>query len=186
MRSRSRRAGITGRLACPRRKPARRSISRASPGSSAISAGVSPGRSLTNRLTSPICSHTLEDLRDPLWVCAELVRVAKAGYVEVPSRAAEQSRGWEHPRIAGLSHHRWLIEIDGPAHRVPDEVSPPACRLALLVAGIVSAQSPAGRSRAVAVLGTAIRVRRARDPRLGCPGRRIASGSFARCVPIPG
>jgi hypothetical protein len=60
-----------------------------------------------------ICSHTLEDLRDPLWVCAELVRVAKAGYVEVPSRAAEQSRGWEHPRIAGLSHHRWLIEIAG-------------------------------------------------------------------------
>jgi hypothetical protein len=60
-----------------------------------------------------ICSHTLEDLRDPLWVCAELVRVAKAGYIEVPSRAAEQSRGWEHPRIAGLSHHRWLIEIEG-------------------------------------------------------------------------
>jgi Methyltransferase domain len=60
-----------------------------------------------------VCSHTLEDLRDPLWVCAELVRVAKAGYVEVPSRAAEQSRGWEHPRIAGLSHHRWLIEIEG-------------------------------------------------------------------------
>jgi hypothetical protein len=60
-----------------------------------------------------ICSHTLEDLRDPLWVCSELIRVAKAGYVEVPSRRAEQARGWEHPRIAGLSHHRWLIDIDG-------------------------------------------------------------------------
>jgi hypothetical protein len=60
-----------------------------------------------------ICSHTLEDLRDPLWVCSELVRVAKAGYVEVPSRAAEQSRGWEASRIAGLSHHRWLIDLDG-------------------------------------------------------------------------
>ena len=60
-----------------------------------------------------ICSHTLEDLRDPLWVCSELIRVAKAGYVEVPSRAAEQSRGWERPRMAGLSHHRWLIDIDG-------------------------------------------------------------------------
>ncbi len=60
-----------------------------------------------------ICSHTLEDLRDPLGVCSELVRVAKAGYVEVPSRMAEQSRGWEHPRIAGLSHHRWLIDIAG-------------------------------------------------------------------------
>lgn len=60
-----------------------------------------------------ICSHTLEDLRDPLWVCAELLRVARAGYIEVPSRAAEQSRGWEHPRIAGLSHHRWLIDMAG-------------------------------------------------------------------------
>jgi hypothetical protein len=60
-----------------------------------------------------ICSHTLEDLRDPLWVCGELVRVAKAGYIEVPSRIAEQSRGWERDTIAGLSHHRWLIDIDG-------------------------------------------------------------------------
>jgi SAM-dependent methyltransferase len=60
-----------------------------------------------------ICSHTLEDLRDPLWVCREMMRVGKRGYIEVPSRAAESSRGWEHPRIAGLSHHRWLIDIEG-------------------------------------------------------------------------
>src|SRR5918999_2115646 len=40
-----------------------------------------------------VCSHTLEDLRDPIWVCSELVRVAKAGYVEVPSRLEEQSWG---------------------------------------------------------------------------------------------
>ena len=58
-----------------------------------------------------ICSQTLEDIRDPLWVCSEMIRVGKRGYIEVPSRAAESSRGWEHPRIAGLSHHRWLIEI---------------------------------------------------------------------------
>lgn len=59
-----------------------------------------------------ICSHTLEDIRDPLWVCHEMLRVGKRGYIEVPSRLAESCRGWEHPRIAGLSHHRWLIEID--------------------------------------------------------------------------
>jgi hypothetical protein len=59
-----------------------------------------------------ICSHTLEDVRDPLWVCSEMVRVAKRGYVEVPSRLAESSRGWESARIAGLTHHRWLIDID--------------------------------------------------------------------------
>jgi hypothetical protein len=60
-----------------------------------------------------ICSQTLEDLRDPLWVCSEMVRVGKRGYLEVPSRAAESSRGWEHPHMAGLSHHRWLIDIEG-------------------------------------------------------------------------
>ena len=60
-----------------------------------------------------ICSHTLEDLRDPLGVCSELVRVSKAGYIEVPSRLWETCRGMEHPRMAGLSHHRWLVEARG-------------------------------------------------------------------------
>jgi hypothetical protein len=36
-----------------------------------------------------ICSHVLEDIRDPLWVCAEMVRIGKRGYIEVPSRVAE-------------------------------------------------------------------------------------------------
>jgi hypothetical protein len=60
-----------------------------------------------------ICSHVLEDIRDPLWVCAEMVRIAKRGYIEVPSRIFETCRGVEHPDMAGLSHHRWLIEIVG-------------------------------------------------------------------------
>jgi hypothetical protein len=60
-----------------------------------------------------ICSHTLEDLRDPLSVCSELVRVSKAGYIEVPSRLWESCRGVEHPRMAGLSHHRWMVELQG-------------------------------------------------------------------------
>lgn len=60
-----------------------------------------------------ICSHTLEDVRDPLRVCAELIRVAKRGYLEVPSRAAESCLGLERPGQAGLSHHRWLIDIVG-------------------------------------------------------------------------
>ena len=60
-----------------------------------------------------ICSHTLEDLRDPLWVCAEMMRIGKRGYIEVPSRAWESARGHESPRTAGLSHHRWLIDITG-------------------------------------------------------------------------
>jgi hypothetical protein len=57
-----------------------------------------------------ICSHTLEDVRDPVWVCAEMIRVAKRGYIEVPSRVAESCRGVE-PGQVGWSHHRWLIDI---------------------------------------------------------------------------
>lgn len=57
-----------------------------------------------------ICSHVLEDIRDPIWVCAEMRRIAKRGYIEVPSRRAESSRGVE-PSQVGWTHHRWLINI---------------------------------------------------------------------------
>jgi Methyltransferase domain len=60
-----------------------------------------------------ICSHLLEDLRDPIWVCSELRRIAKAGYIEVPSRIEEQTLGVEHPRYAGYYHHRWIITLEG-------------------------------------------------------------------------
>jgi hypothetical protein len=57
-----------------------------------------------------ICSHTLEDLRDPLWVCSEMIRIGRAGYIEVPSRLVEACRGVE-PGQVGFSHHRWLIDM---------------------------------------------------------------------------
>lgn len=56
-----------------------------------------------------VCTHVLEDVRDPLWICSELQRIAKAGYIETPSRAVEQSKGVEHPCYAGYYHHRWLV-----------------------------------------------------------------------------
>jgi hypothetical protein len=61
-----------------------------------------------------ICSHTLEDVRDPLFVCSELIRVSKRGYIETPSRLAEMCRGWESERTAGLNHHHWIVDY-GPA-----------------------------------------------------------------------
>ena len=57
-----------------------------------------------------ICSHTLEDVRDPVFVCSELIRVSKAGYVEVPSRLEEQAWGVHGPWV-GWSHHRWLVDV---------------------------------------------------------------------------
>jgi hypothetical protein len=59
-----------------------------------------------------LCAQTLEDVRDPIWVCHELNRVAKAGYVEVPTRLAEQSAGMEGT-WPGWSHHHWICD---PTH----------------------------------------------------------------------
>ena len=56
-----------------------------------------------------VCSHTLEDVRDPVWTCSEMNRVAKAGYIEVPARLEEQSYGVQGPWV-GWSHHHWLID----------------------------------------------------------------------------
>jgi hypothetical protein len=57
-----------------------------------------------------ICSHTLEDIRDPIWVCQEINRVGRAGYIEVPSRLEEQTYGVHGPWV-GWAHHRWLVDV---------------------------------------------------------------------------
>lgn len=59
-----------------------------------------------------VCGHTLEDVRDPLFVCSEMQRIGKAGYIEVPSRLEEQAWGVAG-EFVGWPHHRWLIDLDG-------------------------------------------------------------------------
>jgi SAM-dependent methyltransferase len=56
-----------------------------------------------------ICSHTLEDVRDPVWVCSEISRIGKAGYIETPSRLEEQSWGVTGPYV-GRHHHHWMVD----------------------------------------------------------------------------
>lgn len=80
-----------------------------------------------------VCSHTLEDVRDPVRVCEEIERVGRAGYIEVPSRLEEQTFGIEGP-WAGWGHHHWLIDVNadgitfvfkhGVVHGRPDEQFP--------------------------------------------------------------
>ena len=65
-----------------------------------------------------VCAQTLEDLRDPIWVCSELDRVARAGYVEVPAPVEELTWGVQGPWV-GWGHHRWLFEVvDGALQAV--------------------------------------------------------------------
>jgi hypothetical protein len=65
-----------------------------------------------NAIDFVICSQTLEDVRDPIWVCKEIARIGKAGYVEVPSRLEEQSYGIQGDWV-GWGHHHWLVQIEG-------------------------------------------------------------------------
>jgi Methyltransferase domain len=62
-----------------------------------------------------LCTFTLEDLRDPIRVCAEMSRVARAGYIEVPSLLDELT--WRNPEASGgpwvgHAHHRWLCTLE--------------------------------------------------------------------------
>jgi methyltransferase family protein len=61
-----------------------------------------------------VCVGTLERVRDPIWVCSELARVARAGYVEVPAVEAElvfDAEG-EGPWL-GHEDHRWFVALQG-------------------------------------------------------------------------
>jgi hypothetical protein len=58
-----------------------------------------------------ICSHVLEDIRDPLMLCSEMIRVGKRGYLELPSKTLELIKGVDNKEYCGYYHHRWLIEI---------------------------------------------------------------------------
>jgi uncharacterized protein YbaR (Trm112 family) len=52
-----------------------------------------------------VTSHVVEHATDPVRFAAELGRVAAAGFVQVPSREAELTFGWEF--------HPWLIDREG-------------------------------------------------------------------------
>lgn len=60
-----------------------------------------------------LCSHCLEDLRDPIMALREMLRVCKQILIVCPSRLLEQTRGIEHPRLCGFPHHPWMVTSEG-------------------------------------------------------------------------
>lgn len=55
-----------------------------------------------------ICSHTLEDLALPSVTLKNMPKIAKEGYISVPSRFVELKRVMNQPWL-GYLHHRWIF-----------------------------------------------------------------------------
>lgn len=57
-----------------------------------------------------ICSHTLEDLRNPLFVLAQIRETFDRGYIAVPNKHVEFGH-IESNRYVGYGHHRWVFTL---------------------------------------------------------------------------
>jgi hypothetical protein len=57
-----------------------------------------------------LCTHTLEDIRDPVFVIERLQEAAHGGYISTPNKYSELSHVESH-FFTGWSHHRWIFSL---------------------------------------------------------------------------
>jgi hypothetical protein len=57
-----------------------------------------------------ICSHTLEDVRNPIFILSQLQSIFRQGYLAMPNKHVEfnhiESKYW-----IGYAHHRWIYTL---------------------------------------------------------------------------
>jgi hypothetical protein len=67
-----------------------------------------------NSVDYVFCSHTLSRLRDPIFLCSEIVRVGRRGFVDFPSKWIECQKNVDAGNLSeyysGYINHRWLID----------------------------------------------------------------------------
>jgi hypothetical protein len=61
-----------------------------------------------------ICTHTLEDIPNPVLVCEMLQKISRRGFISVPSKYAEYLRfeTWYGVKgYRGFFHHKWIYSL---------------------------------------------------------------------------
>ncbi len=79
-----------------------------------------------------ICTQTIEDIRDPIFVLEQLAKMSKMGFISVPCKHSELCVGIEcsvpehraawgtNSDFRGYFHHRWIFTIkEGRLHAYP-------------------------------------------------------------------
>lgn len=64
-----------------------------------------------------ICSHMLEDIRDPIFVLERIRETFTHGYIAMPNKHIEFAN-IESPRYAGYCHHRWIFGLSNERLRM--------------------------------------------------------------------
>ena len=58
-----------------------------------------------------ICSHTLEDIRNPIFVLKQMQKSFDHGYIAVPNKHVEFNN-IESTDYVGYGHHRWIFSLE--------------------------------------------------------------------------
>lgn len=58
-----------------------------------------------------ICTHVLEDVRDPILLLNNIIRISKKGFIAVPN-CIQEFKNIESDYWLGYCHHRWLFSIN--------------------------------------------------------------------------